>query len=84
MNLTELADKERILEEAGYKYHFERALYLNRKTKKAFSIEFVEDMPLQELQQKIAEDAAGPGWHFFFTGGPPSEYIQQKLSEILG
>ena len=81
--MKDLARKERVLRDAGYKYYFDRALYLNRKTKKAFSIEFVEDKPADELEQKIAEDTTGPGWHFFFTQ-EPSDAVQQELSRALG
>jgi hypothetical protein len=81
--VKDLARKEQALRDAGYKYYFDRALYLNRKAKKAFSIEFIEDKPADELEQKIAEDAPGPGWHFFFTK-EPSDAVQRELSRVLG
>ena len=34
--------KSQLLREAGYVYNFDRMVYVNRRTKKAFSVEFVE------------------------------------------
>jgi hypothetical protein len=81
--LTSLATKEQILKGAGYVYNFDRALYLNRRAKKAFSVEFVEDRPLEELERRIAEGTTGTAWRFFFTK-EPSATVQKELSSVLG
>ena len=55
--MTELTEKEALLENAGYKYHFDRMIYFNRGTRKAFSLEFVEDHSHQEIQQRVGKAA---------------------------
>jgi hypothetical protein len=82
--LTELATKKHILENAGYRYSFDRELYVNRDTKKAFSVEFVEDHSEREIVQHIHEDAPGRReWHFFFNE-PPSDAVKRELNNVLG
>jgi hypothetical protein len=76
--------KAQILEEAGYKYSFDRELYLNRKAKKAFSVDFIEDHSEQEIENCIRENTVGTeGWRFFFNN-PPSQAVERELSSMLG
>lgn len=53
--MTELTEKEVLLENSGYRYHFDRMIYFNRAARRAFSIEFVEDHSFQEIQQLVNE-----------------------------
>lgn len=76
------AKKERILESEGYKYNFDRQLYFNRQAKKAFSIEFIEDNPPDELERRIHEEP-GQDWAFFFIS-PPSDAVKRELISVLG
>jgi len=75
--------KEQILQQAGYAYSFDRMIYFNRKSKKAFSVEFVEDHSEEELQRSISEEAKGEHWHFYFNS-PPSEGVKSELESVLG
>jgi hypothetical protein len=52
--MRELATKEQLLKNSGYSYDFDRELYLNRKLKKAFSVEFVEDRSQEEIEKAMA------------------------------
>ena len=51
--------KKDILLKAGYTYNFDRDLYINRAAKKAFSLEFVDDKPEEELAQRVQENSGG-------------------------
>lgn len=76
--------KQRILEEAGYAYIFDRMSYVNRQARKVFSIEFVEEHSEGELKERIGEPAPSNGdWCFYFNA-PPSEAVKRQLSTILG
>ena len=75
--------KKDILWEADYRYDFDRDLFINRAAKKAFSIEFVDDHPEDELRQLIREDTNGNGWKFYFNV-PPTEGTQRELERVLG
>jgi hypothetical protein len=77
------ADKQRLLSDAGYIYHFDRQMYLDRRAKKAFSIEFVDDHDEKELRERILEAKAGDGWSFYFSS-PPSGAAQKELERVLG
>ncbi len=79
--LTE--SKADILEEAGYAYSFDRQMYINRKTKKAFSVEFIEDHSEDQIRKYVREPKGGPEWRFYFNS-PPSESVKHELESVLG
>ncbi len=80
--MTELTDKEALLENAGYRYHFDRMIYFNRGARKAFSLEFVEDHPRQEIQRILDEPSPEDGWTFYFNE-PASENVRRELAAAL-
>ncbi len=77
-----VASKSRILEEAGYRYNFDRMVYFNPKTKKVFSVEFVEDRSENEIQRRLDEETNGE-WRFYFTVEPPRA-VKRELESVLG
>jgi hypothetical protein len=79
--MTEMTEKERLLESAGYRYHFERMIYFNRSARRAFSLEFVEDNPQHEIQ-KLVESPATDNWAFHFNK-PVSSRVERELAEAL-
>jgi hypothetical protein len=80
--MTKLATKEQLLKNSGYIYNFDRELYLNRKLKKAFSVEFIEDRSEEEIEKAIQEPAVGH-WRFFFNGALPPA-AESELANLLG
>ena len=78
-----LARKGRILQDAGYAYNFDRMVYFNRKAKKIFSIEFVEDHDENDLLKGIAEETNEADWRFYFNS-PPSEAVKHEIENVLG
>lgn len=77
-----LATKKDMLERSGYVYNFRRRVYVNRKARKVFSVEAVEDHDEQWLQACIGEENGSPEWRFYFTK-VPSEAVQQELVSEL-
>lgn len=75
--------KKDILKEAEYWYNFDRDIYYNRKAKKAFSLEFVDDKSEEELRRSIEEGTNGSGWTFYFNSSP-SEGVKRELERVLG
>ena len=75
--------KKDILWEANYRYNFDRDLFVNRAARKAFSIEFVDDHPEEELRQRIEEKTGGNCWTFYFNL-PPTESVKRELERELG
>jgi hypothetical protein len=75
--------KSDILFEANYRYNFDRDLWINREAKKAFSIEFVDDKPAEEIRRLIEVSTNGNGWTFYFNS-EPSEGVKSVLEEVLG
>jgi len=63
--------KRDILKDAEYWFNFDRALFFNRKAKKAFSLEFVDDKPEEEIRERIGESTNGKGWTFYFNSHQP-------------
>ena len=82
-NVPALTPKTLILEEAGYIYHFDREMYFNRRTKKAFSLEFVEDHQPNEIQKLIATKKTTRNWSFYFNSILSSD-IRRQLEQVLG
>ena len=80
--MTALATKKQILEDAGYKYNFDREVYVNWKAKKVFSVEFVEDHTENQLMQYIRESTPETEWSFFFNS-PPSDAVRLELVTAL-
>jgi hypothetical protein len=81
--MRQVAVKDQILEDAGYVYNLERALYINRSAKKAFSIEFVEGHTGEQIQEQILRGGNGNGWTFYFNSGP-TDFVRRELERILG
>jgi hypothetical protein len=76
-------EKTHLLDSAGYAYNFDRMMYINRKEKKAFSIEFIDDHPKEEIASKISEPKIGQDWRFY-TNWPIAEGIERELKRVLG
>ena len=57
--------KESLLRDAGYWYNFDRMAYVNRRTKKVFAEETVEDRSVEWLAEKIAEPNTSGDWLFY-------------------
>jgi hypothetical protein len=75
-----LDTKQQILDEAGFSYNFDRK---NRKTKKIFSVEFVEDNDEKVLERYIRKDTGGKRWQFYFNDDPP-EAVRREIEAVLG
>ncbi len=75
--------KKDILLGADYRYNFDRDIYFNRKAKKAFSLEFVDDKDETVIRQSIQEPTDGSVWKFYFNSDP-SEGVKRILEQVLG
>lgn len=71
------------LEQAGYAYFFDREIFVNRKTRKVFSMEFVEDHDEAEILKRIKENNGGGDWRFYFNS-EPSAAVRRELQKELG
>ena len=80
--MRRFATKDQVLEDAGYNYNFERALYINRHARKAFSIEFVEDHTDEQIKARIDEHTSD-GWKFYFNSDT-SPSVKCELERIFG
>jgi len=80
--VTELAVKEQLLKEAGYTYKPDREAYINRKVRKVFSIDFIEEHEPGEIASKIHEATPGSEWTFIFNE-EPSDSVKRELARML-
>lgn len=84
MNSTQsAASKRQILDAGGYRYNFDRQIYFHRGTKKAFSVEFLQDHSEDEISRLIQDGSASPEWRFFFNK-KPSASVEKELASVLG
>jgi hypothetical protein len=58
-------------------------MYVNRKTKKVFSVSFIQDHSEDEIQDCMKRRTNGNGWHFYFNDGP-SKAVARELESVLG
>jgi len=79
----DLATKARLLDEEGYFYNFDRELYVNRRIRKAFSIDFIEEHDEAEIEERIRRATDKRKWQFYFNSGP-SEAVKRELERVLG
>ena len=82
--MTTLDTKQHILDDAGFAYSIDRMAYFNRKSKKIFSVEFVEDHDDEVLERLIRDDTGGKEWKFYFNSGEPSEEVRREIEASLG
>ena len=57
-------------------------LYVHRRQRKAFSVEFLEDHTTEEIQRRIDEEPQAGAWRFYFNG-PISEGVLRELRRVL-
>jgi hypothetical protein len=81
--MRNVATKERILEDAGYAYSFDRSIYINRVARKVFSVAFVQDHSEADLEALIKKPAPPAGQWCFHFNSEPSEAVKRDLSAIL-
>lgn len=82
--MTDLTEKEALLEQSGYRYHFTRMIYFNRSARRAFSREFVDDNSRLAIQRLISEPPLmSHEWVFHFNKAP-SDRVKRELAEELG
>jgi hypothetical protein len=82
--LTTLDTKQHILDDAGFAYSIDRAVYFNRKSKKIFSVAFLEDQSEAEIERLIRDDTGDKEWKFYFTSGEPPESVRREVEASLG
>ena len=75
-------ENSEILFAANYRYNLDRDLFVNRQSKKAFSLEFVDDSSPDEIRRRIAEDTDENFWKFYFLK-QPSPVVRKLLEEDL-
>jgi hypothetical protein len=58
-------------------------IYLNPRTRKVFSVEFVEDHDESKLLECISQNTGGGEWRYYFNS-PPSAAVKRELESVLG
>jgi hypothetical protein len=80
--VTELMEKEQLLKKAGYSFEPNREVYVNRKARKAFSVEYLVDHDTKEIARKIQEAARGAKWTFIYNE-KLSDSVKRELAKLL-
>jgi hypothetical protein len=83
IELRPLDKKQQILDEAGFAYNFDRRVYFNRKSKKVFSVAFLEGNSDKEIKRRIQDDTGDKEWKFYFTSEPP-ESVRRAVEASIG
>lgn len=78
-----MSPKGELLERNGYRYNFYRMAYINRAAKKVFSVEAIEDNPVEWLTARMAERSNGD-WQFYFTQPPSQAVVRDFVAELDG
>ena len=79
-----MTEKKQLVESAGYRYSFDRRLYINRLERKAFSVEFIDDSTEDRLREALVTPAPSSGdWDFKFNTAP-SPSVRRELVALLG
>ncbi len=75
--------KGELLKQNGYRYNFDRMLYINLAAKKVFSVAAIEDNSVEWLREKMAERNDGD-WQLYFNQPPPPGVVRDFLAELDG
>ena len=81
--MTELKEKKQILDLAGFAYDFYHEVYVNRKTRKIISVDFIEDHSATELEERVRRTTDGATWQFHFNNEPAAS-VRRQLETALG
>lgn len=82
MNSAEkISDKIDILNKRGYKFVFDRDIFCNNKDRKCFSLEFIEDNPIEVIESKIGEPVEED--ITFYFNKPPSGNVRLELAREI-
>jgi hypothetical protein len=73
--------KGELLDKNGYRYNFDRMAYISRAAKKVFSIEAIEENPIEWLSARMAERGNGD-WQFYFTQPPSQAVVRDFVAEL--
>jgi hypothetical protein len=75
--------KGELLEKNGYRYNFDRMVYINRAAKKVFSAAAIEDNNVEWLSEKMAEGTDGD-WQFYLNEPAPPAVVRDFIAELDG
>jgi len=81
--MDEAIAKEQLLRTAGYYYDFYQMAYVNRKEKKIFSVEALEDHSEDWIRQRMAQPNDTGKW-LFFMNQQPSPAVAKIIAARLG
>ena len=76
--MTELIEKRDLFEREGFSYDLDREVYVNRRSRKVFSVEFIEDHSVDHLRRSISEKVDNRKWYFYFNT-QPSDRARREL-----
>jgi hypothetical protein len=80
--MSTMDSKENVLRLAGFRYNFDRMSYVNRASKKVFSVEAVEDHSEDWLVERIREANDSGEWQFYFNEPPSAAVVRGFLAAI--
>jgi hypothetical protein len=75
--------KGELLKQNGYRYNFDRMLYINLTAKKVFSVAAIEDNSVDWLTARMAERNDGD-WQLYFNQPAPPGAVRDFLAELDG
>ena len=82
ISMSSLEEKIGLLKRSGYRFVFDRDIYCNLRKRKCFSLEFVEDRPINDIRDKLNQPRRRHGLDFYFNK-PPSRPVRVKLEKEL-
>jgi hypothetical protein len=79
---TIIDTKQEILRQAGYRYNFDRMVYINRDARKVFSRAYVDDNSEDALNKEIVKPNNSGQWMFYFNEAPSQAIKRDFLAEF--
>jgi hypothetical protein len=81
MSKPDISNKINILERKGYKYILDRDIFCNINDKKCFSLEFLEDNPIEVIESKLREPIKNN--IIFYFNIEPSDNARAELENDI-
>lgn len=83
MFVSELDQKIHLLMGSGFKLIFDRDIYCNLRQRKCFSLEYIEDHPIDTINEKLLLVERPNVRMAYYFNKKPSSLLRRKLEKEL-
>jgi hypothetical protein len=77
-------EKRELLGELGFRWLFDRDVFVNREARKIASYEYVEDHHVNDIRDELSQPSPPNGWMVSFNEPPAPGVVEQIIRQVTG